>query len=204
MMTIPAAPAATALSTLVWKVQVPRRISAAKPRSNSSKSVVLQPLAEASGGCSASPTLTARSRAVTLLESELVKVRKAEGRAPRRRGTRILQRERDSLPPSISPQHTPRNDRSRACRRLGCHHSWRRCLGTPAGDERCPRLPPRRVQEQHHRRCFPPWQFGLAGLQQTVRRRDQSSLGERTLRTALRCIRLTVSNRGRRMVGLDV
>jgi hypothetical protein len=126
---------------------------------------------------------------------------KPEGRAPRRRGTRILQSERDSLPPSISPQHTPRNDRSRVCRRLGCHHSWRRCLGTPAGDERCPRSPPRRVQEQHHRRCFPPWQFGLAGLQQTVRRRDQSSLGERTLRTALRCIRLTVSNRSRRMVG---
>src|SRR6516225_9706060 len=55
MMTTLAAPAATAFSTLVWKVQVPRRISATKPRSNSSKSVVLQPLAEASGGSSGKP-----------------------------------------------------------------------------------------------------------------------------------------------------
>src|SRR5262245_42596483 len=74
-MTTPAAPADRAFSTLVWNVQVPRRISATKPRSNSSKSVVLQPLAEASGGSSASPTLTARSRAVTLLEPELVSLR---------------------------------------------------------------------------------------------------------------------------------
>src|SRR5215813_10517371 len=117
MMTTPAAPADRAFSTLVWNVQVPRRISATKPRSNSSKSVVLQPLAEASGGSSASPTLTARSRAVTLLEPELVKVRKAAADAgsrqgsaqagpaalaPRRRGTRILQSERDSPPLSTS------------------------------------------------------------------------------------------------------
>src|SRR5262245_26478646 len=73
MITTPAAPAAAAFSTLVWNVQVPRRISATRPRSNSSKSVVLQPLAEAGGGPSASPRLTARSRAVTLLEPELVK-----------------------------------------------------------------------------------------------------------------------------------
>src|SRR6266702_2033046 len=33
--------------------------------------------------------------------------------APRRRGTRILQSERDSPPLSTSPPHTPRNDRSR-------------------------------------------------------------------------------------------
>src|SRR4051812_27207070 len=76
-MTTAAAPAAQALLTLVWNVQVPRRISATKPRSNSSKSVVLQLLAEASGGPSASPRFTARSRAVTLLEPEFVKVRKA-------------------------------------------------------------------------------------------------------------------------------
>src|SRR6266545_7247960 len=77
MMTTPAAPAAAAFSTLAWNVQVPRRISATEPRSNSSKSVVLQPLAEESGGPSASPTFTARNRAVTLVEPELVKVRKA-------------------------------------------------------------------------------------------------------------------------------
>src|SRR5690349_1233705 len=39
MSTTPAAPAARAFSTLVWNVQVPRRISATKPRSNSSKLV---------------------------------------------------------------------------------------------------------------------------------------------------------------------
>jgi hypothetical protein len=33
-----------AFSTLVWNVQVPGRIGATEPRSNSSKSVVLQPL----------------------------------------------------------------------------------------------------------------------------------------------------------------
>src|SRR5258708_13980068 len=80
-MTTAAAPAAQALSTLVWNVQVPRRISATKPRSNSSKSVVLQLLAEASGGPSASPRFTPRSRAVTLLEPEFVKVRKASAGA---------------------------------------------------------------------------------------------------------------------------
>src|SRR5262249_4886274 len=35
--------------------------------------------------------------------------------APRRRGTRILQSERDSPPLSTSPPHTLRNDRSRGC-----------------------------------------------------------------------------------------
>src|SRR4029453_18769739 len=77
MMTPPAAPADRAFSTLVWNVHVPRRTSATKPRSNSSNSVVLQPLAEASGGPSANTTLIARSCAITLLEPELVKVRKA-------------------------------------------------------------------------------------------------------------------------------
>src|SRR6516165_9300699 len=184
MMTTPAAPAATAFSTLVWKVQAPRRISAAKPRSNSSKSVVLQPLAEASGGCSASPTLTARSRAVTLLESELSRSEKRRqalapaarqgsaqagpaALAPRRRGTRILQSERDSPPLSTSPPHTLRNDRSRGCQRLGCHHSQRRCPATLADAGRRPRLPLRRASgvQKRHRRCFPPLPCGLVRLQ---------------------------------------
>src|SRR5262245_58160968 len=125
-MTTPAAPAALAFSTLVWNVQVPRRINATKPGSNSLKSVVLQPLAEAIGCPSASPRVTASSRAVTLLEPELVRVRKAAAGAdscrpsgssqagpaalaPRNRGTRIPQSERDSLLPSIYPPHTPQN-----------------------------------------------------------------------------------------------
>src|SRR5262249_3656442 len=78
MTTTPAAPAATAFSTLVWNVQVTRRINATRPRPKSSKSVVLQPLDEPGGDPSpASPRLTRCSCAVTLLEPELVKVRKA-------------------------------------------------------------------------------------------------------------------------------
>jgi hypothetical protein len=107
--------------------------------------------------------------------------------APRRRGTRILQSERNSPPLSTSRPHTPRNDRSRACRRLGCHHSQRRCPATPAGAGTRPRLPLRRASggQKRHRRCFPPWPCGLVGLQQRALPRGQySSLHERFLTTA--------------------
>src|SRR5262245_26779799 len=204
MMTTPAAPAATAFSTLVWKVQVPRRISATKPRSNSSKSVVLQPLAEASGGSSASPTLTravapshcsnrSSSRSEKRRQALAPAVRQESAQAgpaalaPRRRGTRILQSERDSPPLSTSPPHTPRNDRSRGCRRLGCHLSQRRCPATLADAGRHPRLTLRRAsgEQKRHQRCFPPWPCGLVGLQQRARQRGQcSSLHERSLTTA--------------------
>src|SRR5262245_24189682 len=202
-MTTPAAPADRAFSTLVWNVQVPRRISATKPRSNSSKSVVLQPLAEASGGSSASPTLTARSPSHCSNRSWLRSEKRRQtlapaarqgsaqagpaALAPRRRGTRILQSERDSPPLSTSPPHTLRNDRSRGCRRLGCHHSQRRCPATLADAGRRPRLPLRRAggEQKCHRRCFPPWPRGLVGLQQRARPRGQcSSLHERSLTTA--------------------
>src|SRR5262249_11289530 len=65
--------------------------------------------------------------------------------APRRRGTRILQSERDSPPLSTSPPHTPRNDRSRGCRRLRCHLSQRRCPAKLADAGRHPRLTLRRA-----------------------------------------------------------
>ena len=76
---------------------------------------------------------------------------------------------------------------------LGCHHSRRRYPATPAGAGRRPRLPQRPASGQQgprHRRCFPPWRWGLAVLQQAARRRGRySSLHERSLTTASRCIR---------------
>ena len=121
----PAAPAATAFSTLVWNVQVPRRINATRPRSNSSKSLVLQPLAEAGVGPSPAvpglPYAAALSDCLNRSWSRYAKRRLAVvpaarrgrsqaglgPRAPQRRETRNLQNERDSLPRKSGNRRTP-------------------------------------------------------------------------------------------------
>ena len=158
MMTTPAAPAATAFSTLVWNVQVPRRISAteprSKPRSRRRRSRWSMPpavLAEPK------PHRAQRRRHVartgvgeranrTCGRRFLLAVGRAHGQDRRRalleegeieffKTNRIagaLQSVRDVFRGTIV---------ARRCRRHGCRHSRRRCPAMPAGAERRPRSP---------------------------------------------------------------
>ena len=150
------------------------------------------------------PEITARSRAVTLLEPETRQGTKDVGRRwllfhpsgkltqqdrrhrSSKKGTRIPQNERDSLPPSTYPPHTPRNDRIRVYRRSVATPHGGDVLQRPQVPGRHPRLPPRRAngQKRYHRPYFPPWRCGLTGLQQAARSaRPYSSLRKRSLTT---------------------
>jgi hypothetical protein len=76
--TTPTAPAATALPTLAWKVQVPRRSSATAPRGKPAKSAGSQPLVEPLAVAGAAKS-TSASAAATSPAPERRKARSPAG-----------------------------------------------------------------------------------------------------------------------------